>query len=582
SAGTGQTTFVANYAFNNTGTLDVQSGTMTLNGPHNLTGGTINIGISSVSNFGKVILSGAAGFTGSFSANLNGGYIPITNNSFEVITYGSLSGNFTNVTLPFADAWTTNYAPTVFSIQVLNTRPIPPSLTNQIVSELTTLTVTNIAIDLDVPTNTLAYALLDAPIGASINSGGVISWTPSEEQGPSTNVITTVVTDTGTPVLKATNSFSVDVNEVNVPPVFPVHTNLGVLELTLLTVTNTATDSDVPINALTYLLLDAPSGAVMDTNGVITWTPDETQGPNTNTFVTVVTDNNPHAINTQQFSVTNTFEVVVYEVNVAPVLTTPTSTNIIELVMYSASATATDEDIPNNALTFALVSGPTGLTVSPSGAINWTPDETQGPNTNLVVIQVTDQSPDAANATSLSTTNYFTLIVNEVNVAPIVGALTNLTVNPGESINIPLTATDADVPVNTLFFSLQSPPAGAFIPVVLNRFLWRPSATQADTTNIIVVIARDNGSPNLSGTNSFTVVVNPLAPVVLTPISHTNGHFIFSVSGSAGPDYIIQASTNLATWAGIFTNFSAVPPFQFNDTNALQFPNRNYRVRLFP
>jgi len=153
---------------------------------------------------------------------------------------------------------------------VLNARPIPSVLTNQIVNELVTLTVTNTSIDLDVPTNILTYTLLAPPAGAVINSSGAITWTPSEDQGPATNVITTVVTDNGVPGLSVTNFFTVVVNEINVPPGLPLQTNVSVLELTTLVLTNTATDSDLPVNALTYTLLEAPGGAAMDTNGVIT------------------------------------------------------------------------------------------------------------------------------------------------------------------------------------------------------------------------------------------------------------------------------------------------------------------------
>jgi hypothetical protein len=55
--------------------------------------------------------------------------------------------------------------------------------------------------------------------------------------------------------LSATNSFTVTVNEVNVPPVLPAQTNRTIGVLTTLIVTNTATDSDIPPNPLTYQLL---------------------------------------------------------------------------------------------------------------------------------------------------------------------------------------------------------------------------------------------------------------------------------------------------------------------------------------
>src|SRR5204862_380370 len=93
----------------------------------------------------------------------------------------------------------------------------------QTISELSTLVVTNTAIDTDLPANTLTFALVSGPSGVSVNpTTGVLTWTPTEAQGPSTNTITVKVTDDGTPALSATNSFTVVVNEVNSAPVLTV------------------------------------------------------------------------------------------------------------------------------------------------------------------------------------------------------------------------------------------------------------------------------------------------------------------------------------------------------------------------
>src|SRR5439155_789541 len=152
---------------------------------------------------------------------------------------------------------------------------------------------------------------------AGINTNtGVIAWTPTEAQGPSTNFITTVVTDNGTPPLSATNNFKVTVTEVNSAPVLRSEERRVGEELTPLGVTNTATESDLPANVLTYFLLNPPAGAGINTNtGVIAWTPTEAQGPTTNFITTVVTDNG-----TPPLSATNNFKVTVTEVNSAPVL----------------------------------------------------------------------------------------------------------------------------------------------------------------------------------------------------------------------------------------------------------------------
>ncbi len=342
-------------------------------------------------------------------------------------------------------------------------------------------------------------------------------------QGPGTNIITNVVTDNGTPSLSATNSFSVVINEINVPPVLSAFANTNVNELTTLTLTNSATDSDVPVNALTYTLIEAPAGAAIDTNGVITWTPTEAQGPSTNTFTTIVTDTNIWAVNTQSFTVTNTFTVVANEINMAPMLTVPANTNIDELVAYSAQATAVDPDIPINTLTFALVSGPAGLTVSPGGAINWTPDEMQGSTTNLVVIQVTDFNPWAINSQHLSMTNSYEIVVNEVNVAPVLPPALNTNVNELVTLTVTNTATDSDLPANPLTYLLLASPSGAAIDTN-GVIIWTPTEMQGPSTNTFTTVVTDTNNlavnaKSLSATNSFTIVINEInvAPVLTLP-----------------------------------------------------------------
>jgi hypothetical protein len=161
------------------------------------------------------------------------------------------------------------------------------------------------------PSLTVTYQLAAAPAGASIDANGIITWTPAEGQGPSTNVFTTIATDNASPPSSATNSFSVVVNEINLPPVLPLQTNRTLASTASLVVTNTATDADLPAESLTYQLTVAPANAVIDTRGVITWTPPPDQVPSTNTFTTVVTDYNPAAANAQHLSATNSFIVTV-------------------------------------------------------------------------------------------------------------------------------------------------------------------------------------------------------------------------------------------------------------------------------
>src|SRR5207244_4277575 len=142
------------------------------------------------------------------------------------------------------------------------------------------------------PANTLTYSLVNPPTGANIDTNGLITWTPSEAQGPSTNTLTTVVTDNGFPPLSATNNFKVVVTEVNSAPVLTVPANQTINQSSTLAVSASATDADIPANILSFSLLSAPTGMTINpTSGAINWTPSEAQTPSTNTITAVVTDN---------------------------------------------------------------------------------------------------------------------------------------------------------------------------------------------------------------------------------------------------------------------------------------------------
>jgi len=119
SAGGGSTTLQSGVTLDNAGTIDVQSGTVTLNGGYDLTGGTLNFGLSSATVYGQVHLNGHAALTGTVSANLEPGYEPVAPTSYGVISYGSFSDGFTGVALPAAWEWATNYSPTLFTLTLV-------------------------------------------------------------------------------------------------------------------------------------------------------------------------------------------------------------------------------------------------------------------------------------------------------------------------------------------------------------------------------------------------------------------------------------------------------------------------------
>jgi hypothetical protein len=136
--------------------------------------------------------------------------------------------------------------------------PVNIPIPDRHVDEGATLTFAALSFDPNLPAHSLIYTLdVGAPGGASIDATtGQFTWTPGEAQSPSTNRINIVVSVDGSPALRSTNSFTVVVNEVNVAPVLGTIAAQSVNELTLLTVTNTATESNIHAT-LGYRLLTA-------------------------------------------------------------------------------------------------------------------------------------------------------------------------------------------------------------------------------------------------------------------------------------------------------------------------------------
>jgi hypothetical protein len=502
--------------------------------------------------------------------------VPSTNVFTTAVTdYDPLAVNATNLSA-------TNSFTVV--VQAIHNPPVLTTPPNQTINELTTLLVTNTATDSSIPPLTLSYSLLTGPTNASISTNGIIAWTPSQAQAPSTNLLTTVVSDNGTPSLSATNTFSVVVNVLNSAPVLPDQTNRTIAGLASLLVTNTATESDIHSLSLTYTLLSGPTNATISTNGVIAWTPVVAQVPSTNVFTTTVTDYDPLAVNATNLSATNSFTVVVQAIHDPPVLTTPPNQTINELTALLVTNTATDSSIPPLTLSYSLLTGPTNASISTNGIIAWTPTQAQAPSTNLLTTVVSDNGTP-----SLSATNTFSVVVNDLNSAPVLPDQTNRTIAGLASLLVTNTATESDIHSLNLSYTLLSGPTNATISTN-GVIAWAPMAAQAPSTNLFTTKVNDydplaaNGT-NLSATNSFLVTVKPiLSPPVIISISTSNGTAIVNWTAIAGQTYLLQYETDFSgtSWNDLpppiaATNSTATATDLFGNS-----PGRFYRVVLLP
>jgi len=422
----------------------------------------------------------------------------------------------------------------------------PPTLlpTNpQTVAENSTVSFTMQATDSDIPAQTLTFSLdPSAPAGASIDANtGVITWTPTEAQGPSTNQVLVRVTDNGSPNLSSTQAVTITVSEVNTAPVLANPGTLVVDEGKLLTNLLSAVDTDLPANRISFLTVGGvPTGLTINSlSAVLSWTPTEVQGGSNYTITVRAVDNG-----TPSMSSTQTFNIIVNKVNAAPVLNNLNNTTrtINELTSITLTNRATDNDIPTNILTYEIVSAPVGAAVNPTnGLFTWTPSEAQGPSSNSVLVRVYDNG-----SPSLSATQRFTILVSEVNLAPLFPPIPNKSVAAGQQLTFPSGVTDSDIPANALAFNLEAgAPSGATIDAT-GLFRWTPASGSSPSTNQFKIRVVDNGSPSLSATQSVTIFVT--ISIRITDIHQTDStHISITSETQSGKPYQLESRDNLDT-----------------------------------
>ena len=394
-----------------------------------------------------------------------------------------------------------------FTITVgqVNVAPVLAAIGNQSVDELTELTFTATATDADLPAENLSFTLDATSVAAGMSIDAVtgdFSWTPTEAQD-GVHSVTVTVTDEGT--LTDTQTFTITVGQVNVAPVLAAIGNQSVDELTELTFTATATDADLPAENLSFTL-DATSvaaGMSIDAvTGDFSWTPTEAQDGVHSVTVTVTDEGT--------LTDTQTFTITVGQVNVAPVLAAIGNQSVDELTELTFTATATDADLPAENLSFTLdaTSVAAGMSIDAvTGDFSWTPTEAQD-GVHSVTVTVTDEG-------TLTDTQTFTITVGQVNVAPVLAAIGNQSVDELTELTFTATATDADLPAENLSFTLDatSVAAGMSIDAVTGDFSWTPTEAQ-DGVHSVTVTVTDEGT--LTDTQTFTITVGQVnvAPVL--------------------------------------------------------------------
>lgn len=554
-----------------------------------------------------------------------------------------------------------------------NSAPTLAPVANQTILKGFTLSLTNVATDPDLPPDALAFNLgAGAPAGMTLDStNGILTWTPSGSQGGTTNPVTVIVTDNGAPPLSATQQFSVIVINTNLPPALTPIANHTIVEGSTLTLTNSATDPDVPANALSFSLgVGFPAGMTLDaTNGVLSWTPSGAQSPSSNYITVTVTDDGFLPLSASQ-----SFSILVLQSNLPPAdLPAPWQhldvgdTGLPGNAGYDAGTftnTGAGLDIYNNYDAFHYIyrpvtgdvqivarvvslqptdpwakagvmirrtiddfSGHVFMTLTPSSGVNYQHrQDDYGSSDNIAGAAVTapywvklirtgtsfsgysssngadwtlvgssSNNMPAAVTVGLAVSSHDEGVLNTAlfdhvsvltaggsNNPPSLDPMSDRAIHAGSRMTLNALANDPDLPADALSFTLL---AGGGIGADLNTtngfFSWQPGNDFANTTNTFTIRVTDNGLPSLSATQSFNVAVWPALRI--QSIDLTGAVVTLTWSTIPGSNYFVQSSPDaaLSTWTNLSGTVTAPGP-SASKQDALGETLRYYRVKQAP
>jgi hypothetical protein len=150
------------------------------------------------------------------------------------------------------------------------------------------------------------------------------------------------------------------------------------------------------------------------------------------------------------------------------------------------------------------------------------------------------------------------------NTPPVLEAISDYELTLGQTLIFNALASDADLPAQALTFSLGAgAPAGATITPFTGQFSWKPQSAPLNTPVSIVVT--DNGTPNLSTTQTFNVTVL-LPPTISVQVNGDQMQL-------AWPRGTLQEADDVA---GPYVDVTTVSPVTIDLTESQKF----YRIRL--
>ncbi|MAT15363.1 MAG: hypothetical protein CMJ46_08850, partial [Planctomyces sp.] len=356
----------------------------------------------------------------------------------------------------------------------------------------------------------IGFDITYAPDGVAIHpSTGLLLWRPTADQFGDHQVILRVRDDLGGVTLQ---SFSIRVLETSGIPqitstpddtfetiyntVLEIYDDTYTYDVTLLDPDGEAGDVLDIVLVNTHAGVSIPATATLDANGAatvqLTFTPG---GLGLYPIHIRVTDEDGKTVNQQ-------FDLQVFDpaINNAPVITSAsTQRDVVQGgVLFVSRIIATDPD--DDAITYSLLSGPTGMEIDPAtGVITWQ-TETGDINDPLSPYTYQVRVTDARGATTDSTVLNLDVTLEMPNAAPVITTSAVPTfVLLNDLYTVDLEATDAEN--DLLGWALTSSPTGMTINAETGVINWIPEAgDEGEYTITAIVVDPYGGRDEISWT----------------------------------------------------------------------------------
>ena len=493
------------------------------------------------------------------------------------------------------------FTPTVESVNTMSVVNQPPVFTSNgslAIVENTTAVLTVTSTDADLPAQTLTYSISGGPDAARFNinsSSGELTFTaapdfevPADAGADNIYNVTVQVSD-GT--LTATQDIVVTVTAVNDNnPTVTSNGSPSLAENTTAMIPVTGTDIDLPAQPLTYSISGGVDAALFNLNsstGELAFLsppdfeiPTDAGADNLYNVTIQVSDGELAATQDMTVAVTGVSEN-------SPVITSNGNPSVVENTTAVTTVTASDVDLPAEPLTYSISGGADGVLfgVNPStGELTFlappdfeVPADAGADNIYNVTVQVSD-------GTFAATQDMVVTVTPVADNTPAITSNNSLSIDENTTVVMTVTATDADLPAETLTYSIAGGADAALFSVnsstgeltfiaaldfevpaddgtdnIYNVTVQASDGTLAATQDIVITVMPVNdNNPAVTSNGNPSLAENATAVTTVTANDADLPAQTLTYSISGGPD---SAHFNINSSNGELT-FIAAPDFE--------------------